>query len=69
MPVTLVTWEAEIERIAVQGQPGQIVCISKKKKVTRAKWTRGVAQAVEHLLCKCKALSSTTVPPKNKIKK
>jgi hypothetical protein len=25
-PVTLVSWEAEIERIVVGGQPGQIVC-------------------------------------------
>jgi hypothetical protein len=24
-PVTLATWEAEIRRIVVQGQPGQIV--------------------------------------------
>jgi hypothetical protein len=27
-------------------------------KITRAKWTGSVAQAVEHLLCKCEALSS-----------
>jgi hypothetical protein len=25
-PVTLATWEAEMERIVVQGQPRQIVC-------------------------------------------
>jgi hypothetical protein len=25
MPIILATWEAEIERIAVGGQPGQIV--------------------------------------------
>jgi hypothetical protein len=24
-------------------------------KITRAEWTGGVAQAVEHLLCKCEA--------------
>jgi hypothetical protein len=26
MPIVLATWEAEIRRMAVQGQPGQIVC-------------------------------------------
>jgi hypothetical protein len=26
-------------------------------KITTAKWTGGVAQAAEHLLCKCEALS------------
>jgi hypothetical protein len=38
-------------------------------KITRAKWTGGLAQAVEHLLCKCKALSSNPVPSKKKKKK
>jgi hypothetical protein len=38
-------------------------------KITRAKWTAGVAQAVEHLLCKCKALSSNHIPPKEGRKK
>jgi hypothetical protein len=52
MPVLLTTWRAEIWRIKVQGQPGQIVC-----KIIRAKWIRGVAQAVEHLLCKHDTLS------------
>jgi hypothetical protein len=38
-------------------------------KITRAKWTGGMVQAVEHLLCKCEALSSNYNPsPKNKIK-
>jgi hypothetical protein len=32
-------------------------------KMTRAKWTEGVAQAVEHLLCKDEALSSNPNPP------
>jgi hypothetical protein len=27
-------------------------------KITRAKWTGGVAEVVESLLCKCEALSS-----------
>jgi hypothetical protein len=29
-------------------------------------WNRGMAQVVEHLLCKHKALSSNTNPIKNK---
>jgi hypothetical protein len=33
-------------------------------KITRAKWTGGVAQVVEHLLCECKALSSNSNPTK-----
>jgi hypothetical protein len=33
-------------------------------KIIRAKWTEGVVQAVEHLLCKCEALSSNpSYPP------
>jgi hypothetical protein len=38
-------------------------------KVSRAKWTRGVTQAVEHLLCKWEALSSNPVPLKKKKEK
>jgi hypothetical protein len=34
-------------------------------KIARAKWTRGTAQAVERLLCKCEeALSSNPSPSK-----
>jgi hypothetical protein len=35
-------------------------------KITRAKWTGGVAQVLEHLLCKCEALGPNhnhTHPP------
>jgi hypothetical protein len=35
-------------------------------KITKAKWTGGVAQVVEQLLCKCELLSS--VPQKKKKK-
>jgi hypothetical protein len=38
-------------------------------KIARAKWTGGVAQGVEHLLCKYEALSSNTGATKNKNKK
>jgi hypothetical protein len=57
----LATWEAEIGRIAVQGQPEQIVHETLFK-ITRAKWTAGVARAVEHLFCKGEALSSNSNP-------
>jgi hypothetical protein len=62
------TWEAEIEGITVRGQPGQIVCKTPMSKITRAKWTAGVAQGVECLLCKCKALSSNPSVTKKKKK-
>jgi hypothetical protein len=62
MPVILITWEAEIGRITVWGQPGQTVLETPISKVTRAKWTGGVVQAVEHLLCTCKTLNSNPVP-------
>jgi hypothetical protein len=47
-----------MERIAVQGQPGQIVHKTPSPKITRAERTGGVAHEVEHLLCKPEALSS-----------
>jgi hypothetical protein len=35
-------------------------------KITTAKWTGDVTQVVQHLLCKCKALSSSPRPTKKK---
>jgi hypothetical protein len=50
-PVILATWETEIGRIMVQGQQGQIIHETPPiSKITRAKWTGGVAHAVESLL-------------------
>jgi hypothetical protein len=49
MPVILATWEAEIRRITVQGQPRQVVHKAPFSKITTAKWTGGVAQEVERL--------------------
>jgi hypothetical protein len=66
MPVILDIWEDEIRRIAVEGQLRQIAR-APISKITRAKWTGGVAQAKEHLLCKCKTLNSNPNP--NRIKK
>jgi hypothetical protein len=58
MPIILATWEAEIRRLLVEGHSRQIVCETPIFKITRAKWTGGLAQVVQHLICKCKALSS-----------
>jgi hypothetical protein len=57
MPLILVTWETEVRKISIQGQPRHIVWKTPISKITRAKWTRGVAQMVGLLLCKCEALS------------
>jgi hypothetical protein len=57
---------AEIGRIMVWGQPRQILHVRSHLKIARTKWTGGVAQAIEHLLCKCEVLSpnSSSTPPK-----
>jgi hypothetical protein len=49
-----------------RGHPGQIICETPISKISRAKWTGDVAQAVEH--CKYKALSSNPSPTKKKKK-
>jgi hypothetical protein len=68
MPVILGTWKAEICRIKAQDQPGKIVDGAPISKTTRTKWNGGVAQAVEHLLSNCEALSSNPRPTKNFLK-
>jgi hypothetical protein len=57
-PVILTTWEAEIGRIILRGQSWQIVIKTPISKITSAKWTGGVAQVVDHLLCNCEASST-----------
>jgi hypothetical protein len=66
MPGITVTREAEIGRIKVQGQPWQKVLETPISKITKAKWTGGVAKRVE---CKNKALSSNPSSTKKKKKK
>jgi hypothetical protein len=63
-PIILATWEAMFRRIAVQGQPRQIVHETPISKITRAKWAGDVTQATESLLCECVALSSNPSPTK-----
>jgi hypothetical protein len=58
MPVILVAWETEIGMTVVQNQSRQIVLETIISKITRAKWTGGMAEEVEHLFWKCEALSS-----------
>jgi hypothetical protein len=48
MPVILAIWEAEIGRIEFRGlRPAQAEFTDPISKITRAKWTGDVAQAVE----------------------
>jgi hypothetical protein len=67
MPVILNTWEAKIRRIKVQGQSRLIVHENTISKIIREKWTGGVAQEVECLLYKHKALSSNLVHQKKQL--
>jgi hypothetical protein len=60
--------EAEIWRMEVRSQAGQMVHETPISKIIQAKWTGGVAEEVEHLLCKCKALNSNPSPTKKKEK-
>jgi hypothetical protein len=66
-PVILSTWEAEIRRIKVQGQPEQTVHRTPIAKTTSANGAGGVAQV--HLHCKREALSSNPSATKKKNKK
>jgi hypothetical protein len=67
MLVILATGEAEIWRIVVRDQLGQIVPRTPLSKITRAKLNGGVPQAVEHLLCSRETLSSNiSTTKKNK---
>jgi hypothetical protein len=67
-PVILATWEGEIGRIAVSGQPRPVIHKIPSPKITRAKWIGGVTKFPEQLLCKHKTLSSNHSPIKKLIK-
>jgi hypothetical protein len=67
--VLLPTWETEMKRISALDEPRQIVHETPFSKITTAKWTGGVAQVLEHVLCKSKALSLNPNPTKKKKKK
>jgi hypothetical protein len=45
-----------------------MVCETTISKITTAKWTGSMAQAVECLVCKCKALNSNSNPTKKRKK-
>jgi hypothetical protein len=53
----------------LEASPGREFEREPISKITRAKWTGGVAQVVERLLCKCEVLSSNSNLTKKKTKK
>jgi hypothetical protein len=61
-----VTWEAEIRDNRGLAQWGKQLKRSHFQYNHSKKYTRGMAQAVEHMLSKCKALSSNPSPTKIK---
>jgi hypothetical protein len=67
MPIILATQEAEIRRIEVQSQPGQIEFLSRK--YPTQKRAGGVVQVLECLPSKCEALSSNPSTKKKKKRK
>jgi hypothetical protein len=58
--VILGTWEAEIGRVAIGGQPRQILC-----KIPFPKWAEGLTHVIQHLLCKHESLSSNFSSPQH----
>jgi hypothetical protein len=59
MPVILATQEAEIRRIVVQSQPGVNDYETLSQKHPTQKRAGEVAQVIQHLPSKCKALNSS----------
>jgi hypothetical protein len=67
-PVILATQEAQIKRIAVQSQLGQIIQGTLSRKYPTQNRAGGVAQGVQHLPGNCETLNSnpSTAKKKNK---
>jgi hypothetical protein len=66
MPIIQTTWEAEIRKIMVQGQPGQFARLHLQN---GAKWTGGVAQVLRVCFVSIMPLSSNPSPTKKKKQK
>jgi hypothetical protein len=66
MPVILATAEAEIRRMAVQSQPGRIVCEILSRKYPTQKRADGVAKVVACLPSKCEFKSNPSTTKKQK---
>jgi hypothetical protein len=66
MPVILATPKAEIRRIVVPSQPGQIILKTLSQKYPTHKRAGGVTQVVGHLPSNCDALSSNPSTVKKK---
>jgi hypothetical protein len=58
MPIILATWEAEMRRIIVQSQPGQIVQETLSRKYPKQNRAGRVGQVVKRLPSKHEALNS-----------
>jgi hypothetical protein len=61
MPIILVAWEDHSLRSAWASSSQDPIY-----KITKPKWTGGMAQAIEHLLCKCEDKNLNPSPTKKK---
>jgi hypothetical protein len=62
MSIILATWEARMGGLWYETNSGKQFMRPPISKTIRAKWSGGVAQALEGLLCNCEALSSNPIP-------
>jgi hypothetical protein len=68
MPLIPAVWETSgLEKnLILAAWEAELVNETLISKIARPKWTGGVAQVVEHLLCKFKATSSNPIKTKKK---